>query len=705
MSDIRIRVGASVDASVDRAFESIAKSSKRAAKASEGSWEKLERDLEREAQKILRAQERAAKGAEREAQRSAKAQERAQVQLTRTTEREAKARARAEAQAAREAERAELRAARETAREEKRLARERQERARDRAAFWFGRHGGRIGIGRRASIGVSGGIAAIYGYGGALASGLARAAGVDTDIAAMAQRGFEQADKAQQLINASPSMTGTSIADRRLASQAVLAQAQQTAVATASDTGDILDAMRAFVGKTGDLETARALIADIARLSKATGTSLEDMGSASAEVANHLGDVPNKAEATLAIMRAVAGQGKLGAVEIRDLSTQMAKLASQAIRFTGGVSGNIAVLGALAQESKLRGGSASATQAATSVMRFAQDLSKPTTMRAWANFGLSAFTDQTHTTLKGPEQIILDALKATHGDQAKLGRLFPNTMSLRAVAGFSAIYTEHGGGAAGLQAVREEFTRLTSAAMTQEEVTRAFNAQMETAQSKAQQFNAQMQAVVEQLSEAALPALEGLAPLLVSATKGLSEWVSELTGSGNRAAVVNAEGIEGQEGKTAALIDASKKTERDKRSGKLLTVYSGQAVDVLQGQGATRARVHGELEGQIYKTEARASEEEATARRLDTRVSDAIVNGVLGLFGGHITTEAEKAAKDRALAEELHQHNVKIISETQKSNDLLRSIYLEVQHGNARIDRPPPPKADTSGSARAEAVP
>lgn len=486
---------------------------------------------------------------ERDAERTVAAEARAQQARVREAERAARQRVALERQAAREIERELSRSARDRARESARAERESERRRRE----FFGGPGGRIGIGRRAAIGVTRGVAALYGYGGAALSSAARAYGLETDMGALANKGIEYESKAQQVINAAPSMTGTSVTARQSEASGLLKQAQTIANETASDTGDVLDATRKFVALTGDLDTARATIGDIAKLSRATGSSLEDMAAASAEVSNHLGDVPNKAELTLSVMRAIAGEGKLGALEIRDMARQMAKIASQAPKFEGDTGKTIAILGAMAQESKLRGGSATATQAATSVMRFAQDLTKGTTVKNWAKAGLTPFTDASRTTLRSPEELILEALKFSKGNLVKLGQLFPNAMSMRAVTGFASIYSENGGGTRGLEAVDAEFRRLSVAAMTQEEVTRAFNAQMETTQSKVQVFNNHMQQAAERIAGALVPAIEAMAPVVVSLTEqfaglvglalGRSEHVEdEKNQFGTQAGIINTVG-------------------------------------------------------------------------------------------------------------------------------------------------------------------
>ena len=55
-------------------------------------------------------------------------------------------------------------------------------------------------------------------------------------------------------------------------------------------------------------------------------------------------------------------QGKLGAVEVKDMAVQMAKLASRATEFGGKSDDTIAALGAIAQEARAKGGAANASR-------------------------------------------------------------------------------------------------------------------------------------------------------------------------------------------------------------------------------------------------------------------------------------------------------------------------------------------------------
>jgi hypothetical protein len=710
--EIKIRVGAALDASVQKTFDTAEKAAAKAAARTQKAWEKSARDqvrtqekADRETSKLLekkvREEQRAANAIAREEQRSVRQRERENRQLTREVEQEARRRVQAERQAMREIERELAQHNRTRVREAAAAAREAERRSRQ----FFGGGGGRIGIGRRAAIGVSRGAAVLYGYGGAAAASQMRALGVETNLGALANRGVENQALAQTIINAAPSTTGMSVPDRQAAAASLLSQSKQVATGTATDTSEVLDSLRAFVAKTGDLDTARKVIGDIATMSKATGSSLEDMGSAAAEIANHLGDVPDKAASTMAVMRAIAGQGKLGAVEMRDMSTQMAKLASSAQKFEGGIEKNIALMGVLAQESKLTGGSASSSQAATAVMRFAAGMSNKTLLKHWAAEGIRVFADEGNTKLRSAPELILEAINATKGNQAKLAQLFPSGIGVRAVQGFAAIYSEHGGGKAGLEAVAAEFRRLSSAAMTQEEVTRAFSAQMDLTQSKVQRFNNEMQQTVEQLQNNAIPAFEALAPIVLDVAKGLSGFLDTVLGGRAPKEAAQAQGAE-----SGALNFISKL-----RSFEQTNVESGPMIPGLADPAAVTRNLalaapvlaSGEEQAERLRQEINKFEGKARSERtkrgawgvsLEHLSEEEIAEAAAGRgnYGSLARAASEQYLADKSTAARLHDTMDKMVG----AIDQLRSALTS---GQVQVKLPPGgTRARTGGSMPAD---
>ena len=377
-------------------------------------------------------------------------------------------------------------------------------------------NGAAISVGRAAAVGVGLTRSAI-GFARSSASAL----GVETDFGSLIGKSQGLDARAVDLSNASymPGQAGAN--GKRVNAADLTAQVRSTAMSTGMSNEDIMGGLQGFVGKTGDLEAARATLTDLAKLSKATGTSMEDMSNAAADVSNQLGDVPDKGELINHIMKTVAGQGKLGAVEIKDMAVQMAKLASAAGGFEGTKEHNIATMGALAQAARLHGGATSAAMASTSVAGFVGNLTKDAQVKKLHAANIDVFTDDTHTKKRDAEEIILSALKATNGDQGKLSKLFGSRTDQRVVGGFTGIFNAAGGGEKGAQAVNEEFKRLRDTMMKQGDVDASFAAALNTSQSKVQVFNNQLEALAAESKGQLMPALMSIAPVALAATAGL----------------------------------------------------------------------------------------------------------------------------------------------------------------------------------------
>ena len=339
---------------------------------------------------------------------------------------------------------------------------------------------------------VSGGAVRNFGglvrRGAGVAADLARGAGVDFSLSGAVQARVDLEKRATDLSNAAYLEGDKGAAGKRQDPRAIMQEAQATANAAAIDAGQALEGLQAFVGKTGDLETGRAVMRDLAVLSRATGTSLEDMVSAAGDVSANLGDVPDKGNKVLAVMRAVAGQGKVGAVEMKDLSVQMAKLAASAPQFSGNVEDNMAKMGAFAQAARQMGGAASATQAATSVQGLINIFKTPARAKAFEAAGVKVF-DKTTGLIRDPQKILEEALVKTKGDPVAFKKLFANTAGARAVEGFATLYRQAGGikdPKAGLDAVRKQFELYQRASMGKGEIEASFNASMGTTEAQAQ---------------------------------------------------------------------------------------------------------------------------------------------------------------------------------------------------------------------------
>jgi hypothetical protein len=543
--DIRIRVGAALDANVAglyRPFVEGAKIARRQIEAELGKplrgggggggagGPKRESD---EAARAARVAQRELSRQAAEVHRIARIKRAAQEEERRGIERNAAAQRKADAeaaQAARNAEREAIRSANEElrARRAAMAFRRRFERQQAHAAAREDRE--QESFGRRTSYRAIHHVGGMVRAGSQVAQDIARGAGVKTDIGSIVGGAVELEKRATDLSNAGFMPGATGPAGVRQDPRALMSQATEVANFAAFDPAKVLQGLQAFVAKTGDLQAGRDSLKDMAQLARATGAELEDMVDAAGDVANALGDTDNKGGKVSAIMKVIAGQGKIGAVEIKNLATQMAKLGTSATAFEGDPMENLTMMGALVQMSRAKGGSASATQAATSVASFVNTLRTPARMEAFeAATGEKVYNEKTGM-FKNPEEIILKSLEATKGDPAAFKKIFANVQGARAVEGFANTYRQAGGGDAGLAAVRAEFDKFKKIAMAQGEITESFNRSMAGSEARVQLFNNAVASAGGRFTEEVLPKLERLGPVAIDAVDALGKlavWVSD----------------------------------------------------------------------------------------------------------------------------------------------------------------------------------
>lgn len=401
-------------------------------------------------------------------------------------------------------------------------------------------------------------------FGVRLGADLLHGAGVHTDLASIVAGNVGIEKRAQDVSNFGFMNSGPNA--RRVDPGELAKQARTVAVETGNEADTVLEGLEKFTGLTGDLKTGREVIKDLAVLSKATGSNVMQMAEAAGNASNVLGDMPNKGQAVYEVMKAIAGEGKTGAILIKDMAVQMAKVAAGAQQFQGDRSRNIALLGAIAQEARGRGGSASAAQAATSVASFVNTFSKGARIQAFHGFGVELqgkggglraandiIIDSLNAAMKGGRSVnqLTGKVKVHQGGQGNfsenLGAMFMDVRARSAVRGFESIYREAYGKstqekesekmADASAAVRQEFERLMGAAMSEEVVQKEFQLAMGTTASKVSVFNTQIGAAVGEMQGELIPAMLELAPAAVEAAKGLAHLVEWLTGHQDKAKV------------------------------------------------------------------------------------------------------------------------------------------------------------------------
>jgi len=458
-----------------------------------------------------------------------RAREREEKERTKAAEREAREKVRAYIKADREIERARKDAFRqmevaERAANERALqwvrTREREEtESARRVAAMRQRFLGAVGV--AAGRGISQGISGVMGATRSVA-GTVMQLGGGFSVADSVRKATEASGLAADIANSGLIPAGPGVRTENTTKKStadILGAARGTAVEYGMDTQEALGGLQKFVGVSGDLHMGMQLLPQLAQLARATGSSLEDVAAAAGNVAMNLGDVDKDGSKTMAVLRGVAAQGKLGAVEMRDLASQMAKLTAAAGQFSGDEVQNILMMGVLAQEARGKGGAASPQMAATAVAGFVNTLKTPARIAQFKERGIDVF-DPTTKLLKDPRQIILQSLEKTQGDPEAMKKMFANVMGERAVTGFANIYRkgeaeQKGSGKAKVEA---EFARL-SGVMTSQDVARAASDRMRESDAQMAKVMAEFdRAVAEKLVPKLLdmvPVIEKLIPIFI----------------------------------------------------------------------------------------------------------------------------------------------------------------------------------------------
>ncbi len=537
---IRLRIGASLEASVDRAFATIERRADKAQIAVRRGQRQTATSAEKEAQREARAKEKAAKEIERAAARMAKAQEREAARLVAATasldrqrsralmanykaeeraaaQKEAKIRAELE-KTAKAAQRAMDRERRQQARRDSRVGESFAQRVSHRATRFLMPNAPLGSMARRLA--------------GDVASGL----GVDTNFGTGLSRSVALEQEAIQLSNSAYQEKSTGPANKRADPRALVALARQQADEAGMDPGRVMSGLREFVGRTGDLATGQAALPGLLKLAKATGADPADVLSAAGttaatvykDLAGSLEDAGERAKFLFDVMNVGAGGGKLGTVEFEHLASQGPKLAAAAQAFGGDKSKNLAEMFALAQLG-LSGGAASPTQAGTSVAAMVNTLRTPARRGNFAAAGVTLEDDSGK--FRSASDIIIDSIVAAGKDTEKFKTMWANVQGARSVEGLRQLYLEKGGGDEGVAALRGKFRELgAGAALSDKELSDSFAAAMASASTKAQRFQNNLDKIVEKTANSLLPALDQLAPSLLQLAEVLGRvttWVVE----------------------------------------------------------------------------------------------------------------------------------------------------------------------------------
>jgi hypothetical protein len=309
------------------------------------------------------------------------------------------------------------------------------------------------------------------------------------------------------------------------------------------DRGVVAESLAAFVDKASDIEAGKKLLSGLGDVALASGTDLVTLSNSAGEVWKMMGEGPDKIKNVLDLLAVGAKGGQVGNLAFKELAGSIGRLASQAGSFRGNFKDNFTDLMAIAQISA-KGGSVGGAQMNRSAQAFAQDITKKRSIKEFKSQGVNIFADQKEdgsgTKIRPTEDIIVDVLRLTKGDKGQLSKLFPGQKSNAVITGALNVANEHGGGDAGIQAVRDEFTKYRGA-MSQEEIKNSSDARKNDTDSKAAAFNNQLERIAASLAERVLPQMEKLGPEILHTVESLSKvigWAAENPGSAITAAII-----------------------------------------------------------------------------------------------------------------------------------------------------------------------
>jgi len=368
--------------------------------------------------------------------------------------------------------------------------------------------------------------------------------GVDTSISGLVSRGVNIESAATALSNQGH-IEGDKGANGRIVDASVLSnEARGIGAPLAVNPEQILKAQSGMVALTGDLQLAREIMPDLVSMTAAIGGGQVDAAKAAGEFAAAIGDVPNKAERVLELMRVLSAQGKKGAIDLPDFAKYAARAASAAPMFEGDKVENISKLTALAQIAKQHGGASSAAEAFTGIASLMGTLSKPARFKSIAALTgdkNGQFTDEGRTKLMDPFKLLERIIVSAKGDIVKINAAIGDQRSGKLLRGLAATYNDTVGGktdeksmTAGLKAMQAELAEFKGITLSKAEIDRANGERLKTAEARAEQFGQKLEAITNKAMVKLLPALEKLevpALNLAGHLGDLAAWVATNPGT------------------------------------------------------------------------------------------------------------------------------------------------------------------------------
>lgn len=504
---------------VSRAFATIERQAQRSSDSVGRSVARETQGREREAQKAVRAAEKAANAELRAKERAAKAAERLIQQESKLREREAKRAADAQIREDERAHRVVLRNIqnRERARERGQARADRdQRRVLEQGAGILSR-GAAAGISRVGNV--AGGVvrtALDVGGGLSLQDSLRKEVAFQRNAALLSNSAYVPND---------PKHTRPDV-------KMIMERARAASAATGIEANDLVEGVRSYTAKSSDFAGGMENMEFFGRMSKATGTSVQDIANAAGLLRSQNADLTGAQMKDMLL--SVVAQGKLGSVEMEDLATGAARITRSSAGYQGSQTVNQQKLLGLAQiAARTSGGSVS--ESATNLSNIGADALK--------HQGAIGKITNDRGQLISPDALVEMVFDKTQGDLSKMqNQMKFGARSMKFFQALAPVYnsaydsTDGDRGAkhaAAMKAIRAEMDPLTKATYSQEDLTKDFQTVMA---SGAEKFDIALMKLRQSMGEKLAPEFEKLIPVLEKvgpqfidmAAKGLPAFVDLL---------------------------------------------------------------------------------------------------------------------------------------------------------------------------------
>ena len=553
-----IRVGCAIDTSVEKTFGDIERRAVRAGKRVEqamrpGRRRVLDDGFVQQAVNQEKRHTKAVEGESKQRQRAFRAEANARRAALRDEERALRSSIREHEKA----ERAKAKAAAASVREQRRASRELDRfatRTSHRATRFFWPNAPLAGMARRAGHDIMRGI------------------GVDTTLSGHLQRvtGAEAAAQKLSVLGYRPGEQGG--AGQRQDPKKLAGEARAAGEAFAMTTEEILAGQKVYADLLGNLEGARTITNDIAKIARSQGASFEDsmrvagkLDSMYSNIPDYQDDQVKKNKAIIDQMRTLTYLAKVYSIPLETMADKIPVMTGVAGMFEGDVNQNLIELMTLMQLAE-KGPGRNAAEAATMAGNIGKNLPKRAdALKEFAGIQLMNERGQT----KGIQSLLLELFTKTEGGRTVKGKrysqvelmhkIFPNIRQMGGIQESLTAFIQAGGGEAGREAVRKQFApgkKATSAKQIDEDLALV----LQTTEAKAAKFNQQLERIVATSAESLIPALEKLAPLALKGADALGrvvQWVAENPGKAIVGAIVASIARAGLESAFRGAVEAA----------------------------------------------------------------------------------------------------------------------------------------------------